>query len=55
MTLNELFPGAEGKLQFARVVLWLGMPELADFPKDEELPTDLLAKIQQAIAETSMG
>jgi len=48
-TINELFPGRSGRLQFIRVMLALRMPELRELSRDEELPPDLERKLRETL------
>ncbi|MCA9612029.1 MAG: hypothetical protein KC586_04620 [Myxococcales bacterium] len=44
-TLEDLFPGATGKLQVARIILRYGMPQLARLRRDEPLDRELASRL----------
>lgn len=47
VTLAQLFPGLEGRMQLVRVMLVLRMPELRDYPRDRVLEPALAAKLKE--------
>ncbi|MBI2377942.1 MAG: hypothetical protein HYV07_28320 [Deltaproteobacteria bacterium] len=50
-TLDELFPGRLGRLQFVRVMLKLRDVGLETFPRNQALPAELMARVRAAIRE----
>jgi hypothetical protein len=54
-TLEDLFPGATGKLQVARIILRYGMPELARIRRDEPLDRALVDRLLACKREMSGG
>ena len=54
-TLEDLFPGATGKLQVARIILRYGMPELARIRRDEPLDRALVDRLLACKREMAGG
>jgi len=54
-TLQDLFPGRLGRLDLARVILKLRMPELADMAMSDELPQELSVKLRAALSQVKKG
>jgi hypothetical protein len=54
-TLDELFPGKMGRLQFVRIMLRLRIPGLHEIRGDQRLDPKLLATLRRAIEEEELG
>ena len=54
-TLEDLFPGATGKLQVARIILRYGMPELARIRRDEQQWLNLAAEARRIALQVSQA
>jgi hypothetical protein len=47
-TIYDLFPGVEGRMEFVRVMLFLRMPQLRDYDRNEPLTPSLVEKLIEA-------
>ncbi len=50
-TLESLFPGNIGKLRIARLILFLGMPELAGMDRSAPLTPAVAERLKQGALE----
>ncbi|MEM7155057.1 MAG: hypothetical protein AAF799_19570 [Myxococcota bacterium] len=47
-TLEDLFPGIQGRMELVRVMLHLRMPQLADLPRDTPLDAEMVMRLETA-------